>query len=373
MLAVRTTTATRLERIFWQRKMEGGYSNKQHNNSFAYSRMLVGKITFATNVGYMGKEVTVMVIHIHNLVGHNQKGFKLAHANIGEWLYDAIVKHNVDVMNGDFNMSMFKVIDSLRSRGLEIDLGAWYPWKAESGTTMSDSMGIFLIGYKATVKLCYGLECLHADDASGLGCNEKDQRTTKTFSIHPKKCGLGHTLATYMPKGDAYADKMRRTLTGTHSPSALMALPPMDRLKHAVAGTEEAYPDGGWNYLRFKEKKLEEKLWTLNGVIQGGTHFPLCLFTNNTSRRSPERYEARKNRRTNTQSRQWAPTQPRSEPAIVAIAVAVGASSGGSSGSGYWNTAQTNDRSGGWRQQGWWSTPEYTQDTGNERDWAQKW
>jgi hypothetical protein len=44
---------------------------------------------------------------------------------------------------GDFNMSFFKVIDQLRSRGLEIDLAAWYPWKAASGTTMADSCGIF--------------------------------------------------------------------------------------------------------------------------------------------------------------------------------------------------------------------------------------
>ena len=186
MLAVRVTTATKLENIFWQRKDEGEYRNKQKNLSHAYSRMLIGKITFATNVGYMGKEVTVMVVHIHHLVANNIKTFKMAHANVWNWLNDAILKYKVDVMMGDFNMSFFKVTDQLRSRGLEIDLAAWYPWKADSGTTMADSCGIFFIGYKATFKLCYGLDCLHANDPSGLGCNEVDTRTEKTFSVHKK-------------------------------------------------------------------------------------------------------------------------------------------------------------------------------------------
>ncbi len=40
------------------------------------------------------------------------------------------INHNgVDVILGDFNMACFKVIPELRSRGINIDLLAWYPWR----------------------------------------------------------------------------------------------------------------------------------------------------------------------------------------------------------------------------------------------------
>jgi hypothetical protein len=265
-------------------------------------------------------------------------------------------------MMGDFNMSFFKVIDQLRSRGLEIDLAAWYPWKAASGTTMADSCGIFFIGYKATFKLCYGLECLHGNDFTGLGCNQVDPRTEKTFSVHEKNGGPGQTLATYMPKDWTYEEKLKTTLTGTHCPEKLVLLPPMDRLKHAVAGTEQSFPNGGWNFLRFKEKKLEDELWALDGKSQGGSHFPLCVFTHNASRRSPERYEVRQNRRPKAHARQWASRQPRHEAASVAIASAGPQESAESARSGYWSASQTSNRSGGWAQQGWSYTEDYTQD-----------
>ena len=60
------------------------------------------------------------------------------------WLSEKIVEFNVQVLMGDFNMSLFRVIPELRSREVVIDLGAWYPWKSLEGEPMSDSQAYSL-------------------------------------------------------------------------------------------------------------------------------------------------------------------------------------------------------------------------------------
>ena len=51
------------------------------------------------------------------------------------WLQLKINDFRVQVLMGDFNMSLFRVVPELRKRGVTIDLGAWYPWKSlERGT-----------------------------------------------------------------------------------------------------------------------------------------------------------------------------------------------------------------------------------------------
>ena len=60
-------------------------------------------------------------------------------------LFDNIRTFKVQVLMGDFNMSLFRVIQEPRSRGAQIDLGAWYPWKSLDGVPMSDSQGILFV------------------------------------------------------------------------------------------------------------------------------------------------------------------------------------------------------------------------------------
>ena len=43
-----------------------------------------------------------------------------------------------------------------------------------------------------------------------------------------------------------------------------------------------------------KEKRLDARLWRYKGVHQKGSHFPICVFTNNVGRRSPEKLEERR-------------------------------------------------------------------------------
>jgi len=46
------------------------------------------------------------------------------------WLYHMIREYDVNVLMGDFSMSLFEVTPALRSRGLTVDLEAWFPWKS---------------------------------------------------------------------------------------------------------------------------------------------------------------------------------------------------------------------------------------------------
>ena len=48
--------------------------------------------------------------------------------------------------------------------------------------------------------------------------------------------------------------------------------------------------------LKLKEKRLDIRIWRCKGDHQKGSHFPICVFTNNVGRRSPEKLEERKQR-----------------------------------------------------------------------------
>jgi hypothetical protein len=79
-----------------------------------------------------------------------------------------IQNFDVKVLMGDFNMALFLVIPELRSRGVTIDLAAWYPWKSAEGVQMADSCGIFFIDTPGEYTLCKGLKDLHDNDSTGI-------------------------------------------------------------------------------------------------------------------------------------------------------------------------------------------------------------
>ena len=44
---------------------------------------------------------------------------------------------NVDLLLGDFNMSLWKVVPELRQRDVPARLLAWYPWAADVDGTLT--------------------------------------------------------------------------------------------------------------------------------------------------------------------------------------------------------------------------------------------
>ena len=91
--------------------------------------------------------------------------------------------------------------------------------------------------------------------------------------------GPGKSLTTYLPKEDSLVEELRPSLTPSDASAAV------------------ADPRGGDRQrgnIKLKEKRLDARLWRYKGQHQRGSHFPICVFTNNVGRRSPQKLEERK-------------------------------------------------------------------------------
>ena len=111
-----------------------GRSKNSNERGQAYSRSIIAKVTLPHTVGFLGREHVAMVVHMHHqLANLVLKQHRLE--QFWDWLWQRISEFNVQVLMGDFNMSLFRVIPELRERGAVIDLGAWYPWKTLEGGT----------------------------------------------------------------------------------------------------------------------------------------------------------------------------------------------------------------------------------------------
>ena len=128
---------------------------------------MIAKVTLPHNLGFIGKEHNVMVVHMHNELANNVHGPQKLE-QFWDWLSEKIRIYDVKVLMGDFNMSLFRVIPELRSRGLVIDLGAWYPWKSLNGEPMSDSCGIFFVNLPGVYTLNKNLGDIHERNPTGV-------------------------------------------------------------------------------------------------------------------------------------------------------------------------------------------------------------
>ena len=270
-----------------------------------------------------------MVVHMHNELANLVLGPQRLE-KFWNWLSKKIETFNVQVLMGDFNMSLFRVIPELRSRGVQIDLGAWYPWKSLEGEPMTDSCGIFFVNLPGVYTLSKNLDHLHDRDATGIlargepvvsgepcisrkdfgdGGEEaaaddsaaaetgEDSDESKDDAPKPfggfdrieENAGPGMRLGMYLPKNANLTEKFSASLTPT--PLAAVAAPNKDRKNDGI---------------KFKEKRLSAKIWRCEGVHQLGSHFPICVFTNNVGRRSPQKLEERRQKQ---MQRQWRGSQ----------------------------------------------------------------
>ena len=80
----------------------------------AYTRTLMAKIMLKRNVGYMGKELRVVVVHFHVQVANTKTtGLHINNDVCWPWLADTLKQRNIHVLMGDFNMSLFKAVPEL--------------------------------------------------------------------------------------------------------------------------------------------------------------------------------------------------------------------------------------------------------------------
>ena len=304
LIAARTNTASGLHLLFWDRTNEGEYRTGPGSRSVAYTRTLIARVDLKNNVGFMGTKQTIMCMHLHYHVANNVKGFRRQLVATWPRMASLINKYGVDVLMGDFNMSLFKVAPELRSCGVQVDLMAWYPWRSTEGMMMSDSAGIFLINKKATVELHVGLECLHAGNPEGIGWDTGGMSWETQYDVWPPNSGPGQKLGCYLPKTANYVDKIGLSISPTYRKEALMA---------AVAASADSKGDKDHAqvrpFLKIREKRLNPEHWIFEGKHRKGAHFPLCAYTNNVGRRSDEAFNARRERR-NWKKRGWKTQYP---------------------------------------------------------------
>ena len=148
LIGLRAQTGNEIKLLHWERRDDGPYKSRSRGKTrfnIAYTRVLVAQVDTDANVGFLGKSHNVMVVHVHRYTANNETGkFAKAQRELFNELAKLVGQYDVKVIMGDFNMAFLKVVPSLRSRGVHIELGAYYPWKgATTGKAMLDSCGIF--------------------------------------------------------------------------------------------------------------------------------------------------------------------------------------------------------------------------------------
>ena len=151
-------------------------------------------------VPHIGTKIRVLVVHLHTHVANKNGGFAKEHDDIHVWLSELILRFGVDILMGDFNMWLWKVIPELRRKKVVINLLAWFPWKAsDDGEAMCDSCGIFLCNVAPySIKLLRGIDTLNWSD-TGFFYNGFD---VKGFAYIAKKRWPWTCFRQIPPKGN---------------------------------------------------------------------------------------------------------------------------------------------------------------------------
>ena len=237
----------------------------------------------------IGRVHNVMVMHLHNHLANNNWPDKLT--AFWGWFVQKLHQYNVKVLMGDFNMALFRVIPELRSRGVVIDLAAWFPWKAkEDGEAMADSCGIFFLNAPGEYRLCRNLGHLHEDDGRGILSHVPAEQDlyAHCYDRIPRDNGPGMGLHVYLPKAERdLRVKIEPSLQRSEQSMAVV-----QAFGAAVAAGRRPCP-----HLRVKEKRLEASMWLCGGVNIKGSHFPICAFTASPGRRTPTALAKRKEKR----------------------------------------------------------------------------
>ena len=256
----------------------------------ARSREMVCKIGFKQNIGHLGTEIVVCGVHGHN------RTMKFEWPQVLRELWDRLAmkirSYGIRFLAGDFNMSLTEVPRQLRSRGIELDCIAWYPWRHLETTVHQqplgfDSCAIFYIGGSVQVSMPWSL--WQVDHLTAVA--EEIQAKTAEWPLD-EYGGLNHPgqhWGAYRSKAIKESDqdknlkqRLQDLLTPSTSDYELQLMP-----------RRQFYCP----YLRIKQKQMDKAEWRVGEDIHNGAHFPLCVFTNNARARSMEKAMARSSRR----------------------------------------------------------------------------
>jgi len=302
LIAARKDNCSYLQLLDYDVNPDHPYRTKG-KDKMATTRTLICQVGFKQNVGHIGKDAVVCGVHGHSMTMRCQWPTVLE--EFWKRLAAKIKKYGVQIMAGDFNMSITNVIPKLRSYGIQCDCIAWYPWvhktdKCNGQPLGFDSCAIFYIGGNVQSQLQWSLQHLNTLTAVADTSN-KD--VFEQFDVYEGKNPPGQTWDCYRTPVAPYVQK---------DLSARL----VDLLTPANQQWElDAIKKRHWNsycpYLRFKQKPMSKHEWLVNGKMHNGSHMCLCTFTNNSRARSAAKHEEREKR--NAEKRGWQQSTHRKE------------------------------------------------------------
>ena len=287
LIAARKDNTTGIELLEYNVIDDHEYTQKGKPKK-ARSRIMIARIFFKQNVGHIGREVVVAGVHGHYMTMKHE--WPAALKRFWNILADEIRSHGVQFVAGDFNMSLTQVPVELRNRGIKCDCIAWYPWRHDTERKHEqalglDSCGIFYIGGNIKATLNWGLEQL--GDLTAVAEQMQDSNLDVYYGAqHP-----GQFWTAYRSKGIKESDEdknLEKRLVDLLTPTTTDI---------ELRGIEKREGSCYCPYLRFKEKRLNKEEWLVDGVMHNGAHFPLCVFTKNSSSRSEAGAMARAQRK----------------------------------------------------------------------------
>ena len=190
---------------------------------------------------------------------------------------------------GDFNMSLLALREELHSRGVHLQLLAWYPWRNSSGNTMLDSLGIFSVNIHVSIRLYHDLR--NFDDDGNLINAEIEAAVVAATGVHfvhkrvdsyegiaapPRK-----SLTCYMPKLKDCRGRIETALQPAYNATEL------EKFMSLQKGFAASMPRP------MKEKRLSDTDFVYDGQAYGDAHFPVVAYTDYKSRRSDEAHQRR--------------------------------------------------------------------------------
>jgi hypothetical protein len=301
LIAARKDTCNGLKCIEYNPHIDHNY-RANGKNKRAITRSLVCEVSFKQNIGHLGKSIMVCGVH------GNFMTMKCKWPDVLREFWDRLAnninKFGINFLAGDFNMSLTEVVKQLKTRGITCDCIAWYPWVHAAEPLHEqplgfDSCGIFYIGGRVQVRLDWSLD--HIDVLTAVA-EEMPVEVAVHPEFDPDTMQMRKTLDTYRGSNhpgqpwhcyrsksfnEVPADKnLRDRLYDLLRPSTAA---------HVLADIPQQ-EGGHCPYLRVRQKTLDVLEWLVNGQVHNGAHFPLCVWTNNSSARSAQASRARSER-----------------------------------------------------------------------------
>lgn len=317
----------RADGTFKAKKKKGGGSS---NRKVATTRILIVSchmrfFKFPLCEDIDQEELVVVNVHLHYMTAKKEvSNGAEALSKFWDELAAYLVEFRGRILAGDFNMALWLVIPELRLRGLQVNLAAWYPWRAPfETTTRIDSTAIFIVGPVNGIRKCFDASALgiipaqpSAADLRGggsmpAGWQLVDQVVKGPAGVEERRpapvpdspiIGQGYPLSSYRP---VHA-RIRSFVGWAFEPALEFS---------AVAEVAEAWkhdkdmfptkPDDtqkGWPTWSLPTMPgIKQKLITKmqfdpeNELFKRGAHMPLMIFVGNNcdTRRTPEAHARR--------------------------------------------------------------------------------